>query len=78
MPSMSSSDRSFAFEAADTDEEDEAEAWLHRERGRRQYVWGGVMLLDRPAAAERVTALQLAHSLRAADHRGRSVVTVLA
>ena len=37
---------------------------------RRLYVWGGVHLLKRAAAAERMTALQLALNLHNREHRG--------
>ena len=42
-----------------------------------QLVWGGVHLLERPAAAERMTAVLFAHSLHNRDHQGASELTVL-
>ena len=43
----------------------------------RQMVWGGAHLLERPAAAERMTAVLFSHDLHNRDHQGTSSLTVL-
>ena len=43
----------------------------------RQIVWGGSHLINKPAAAERMTAVLFAHNLHNRDHHGRSQIAVL-
>ncbi len=44
---------------------------------RRQYVWGGAGLAERPAAAARMAAALLARGLHFRDHRGASELVLL-
>ena len=56
-------------------------AAIVRAAGRRgavhQLVWGGVHLLERPAAPERMTAILFAHDLHHRDHQGCSRLEML-